>query len=125
MDLKQARVFGSIIDIALPGLYLIMVALIHPYIEPIASQSYINGIGYLFSIVTLMTPLAAWKLYRKGGRTIQFRLVGYASYQLPATLGLVYFLIGGQIRYVVGFMLITMGYFLFFDKLVFGERDDS
>ena len=123
MDLKQAKVFGFVLDVVLPAVYLLMVLLIYRHIEPIASPAYINGIGYLFSMVAIATPLAAWKLYQKGGRTIQFRLVGYASYQLPATLGLVYFLIGGQVRYVIGFMLLTAGYFLFLDQLVFGGTE--
>ncbi len=123
MDLKQAKVFGFVLDVVLPAVYLLMVLLIHPHIKPIASQAYIDGIGYLFTIVAMVTPLAAWKLYRKGGKTIQFRLVGYASYQLPATLGLVYFLIGGKIRYVIGFMVLTAGYYLFLDQLVFGESE--
>lgn len=123
MNLKQAKVFGLILDVLLPAVYLLMVLLIHTHIRPIANPAYIDGIGYLFTSVAIMTPLAAWKLYQKGGRTIQFRLVGYASYQLPATLGLVYFLIGGQIRYVIGFMVLTAGYFLFLDRLVFGDQE--
>lgn len=121
MDLKQAKVFGMIMDVVLPILYLIMIAAIHRHIRPIAGPGYINGIGYLFSAVSLLTPLAAFKLYQKGGRTIQFRLVVYAAYTLPATLGLVYFLIGGQLRYTIGFMVLTAGYFLLLDHLVFGS----
>lgn len=121
MDLKQAKVFGAVIDIFLPCLYLIMVVFIRPFIKPIASEAYVQGVGYLFSSVVLLTPLAARKLYVKGGRTLQFRLVVYAAYLLPATLGLVYFLIGGIMRYVIGFMLFTVAYYLLLDKLVFGE----
>lgn len=125
MDLKQAKVFGLIINIFLPLLYIGMVLIIRPFIKPIASAGYINGIGYLFSSVALLTPLAARKLYLKGGQTIQYRLVVYASYLLPATLGLVYFLIGGQLRYVFGFMILTAGYFLFLDRLVLGEKNEK
>jgi hypothetical protein len=125
MDLKQAKVFGAIIDIFLPCLYVIMVIFIQPFIKPIASEAYVNGVGYLFSAVVLLTPLAARKLYLKGGSTLQFRLVVYAAYLLPATLGLVYFLIGGIMRYVIGFMLFTVAYYLLLDKLVFGEEKDE
>ncbi|RLE18747.1 MAG: hypothetical protein DRJ08_01260 [Acidobacteria bacterium] len=125
MDLKQAKVFGAVIDIFLPCLYGLMVFFIQPFIRPIASAAYINGVGYLFSAVVLLTPLAARKLYLKGGRTLQFRLVVYAAYLLPATLGLVYFLIGGIMRYVIGFMVFTMAYYLLLGKLVFGEKDDE
>ncbi|MCK5879740.1 MAG: hypothetical protein KAH24_08165 [Holophagae bacterium] len=125
MDLKQAKVFGAIIDVFLPCLYGVMVLFIQPFIRPIASESYINGVGYLFSAVILLTPLAARKLYLKGGSTLQFRLVVYAAYMVPATLGLVYFLIGGIMRYVMGFMLFTVAYYLFLDKLVFREEHDE
>ena len=125
MDLKQAKVFGAIIDIFLPCLYGLMVFFIRPFIRPIASEAYINGVGYLFSAVVLLTPLAARKLYVKGGATLQFRLVVYAAYLLPATLGLVYFLIGGIMRYVIGFMLFTVVYYLLLDKLVFGEIENE
>ncbi|NOZ12325.1 MAG: hypothetical protein GXO69_01600 [Acidobacteria bacterium] len=122
MDLKQAKVFGAVIDVFLPFLYGLMVYFIHPFIKPIASESYVNGVGYLFSAVVLLTPLAARKLYLKGGCTIQFRLVVYAAYLLPATLGLVYFLIGGIMRYVIGFMIFTVAYYLLLDTLVFGKE---
>ncbi len=120
MDLRQAKVFGAVIDIFLPLLYVIMAFFIKPFIRPIASEAYLNGVGYLFSAVVLLTPLAARKLYLKGGQTIQFRLVVYAAYLLPATLGLVYFLIGGIMRYVIGFMIFTVAYYLLLDRLVFG-----
>ena len=124
MDLKMARILGIILDIVIPSLFFITMLLIQSQIRPIVAQAYIEGTGYIFSAVSLAVPFAARSLYLKQGKSVQSRMVGYALYELPSTLGLIYFLIGGNLLHGAGFCLLSAGYFLLLDSYVFGDKNE-
>jgi len=125
MDKKLAKLLGIILDIAIPIAYLITMLVIKSYVKPVASMNYIDGVGYIFSSVSLIIPFAVKRFYEKSGKTIHARMVGYAFYEIPAVLGLVYFLIGGKLIHGVGLLALPVFYFLFLDKYIFGTNDEE
>jgi len=125
MDKKLAVLLGIILDVAIPIAYLITMFLIKSYVKPVASPNYIQGVGYIFSAVSLIVPFAVKRFYEKSGRTLQGRMVGYAFYEIPAVLGLVYFLIGGKFIHGAGLLFLSVGYFFILDKYIFGDENEE
>jgi hypothetical protein len=125
MEKKLAFLLGIILDVAIPVAYLITMLLIRSYVKPVASLHYIEGVGYIFSAVSLIVPFAVKRFYEKSGKTLQGRMVGYAFYEIPAVLGLVYFLIGGKLIHGTGLLFLSVGYFFVLDKYVFGDGNEE
>lgn len=125
MDKKLAKLLGIILDVVIPITYLLTMLVIKSYVKPVASMNYIEGVGYIFSAVSLVVPFAVKRFYKKSGRKLQAKMVGYVFYEIPAVLGLVYFLIGGKLLHGVGLLALSVGYFCLLDKYIFGDNDET
>lgn len=125
MDKKLAKILGVILDVIIPITYLITMLLIKSYVKPVADYNYIEGVGYIFSAVSLIIPFAVKRFYEKSGKTLHAIMVGYAFYEIPAVLGLVYFLIGGKLIHGMGLLALSVGYYFLLDKYVFGEENEN
>ncbi len=116
------KLVGFILDIVNPIFLVIVMVLIKDKIHSLVNKDIIEGVGYIFSGFTLLLPFFARKIFEKVSNKRQGKMVVYVLYNIPLIFGFIYFLLGGLLRYSIGFALVTAGYFLFAGKFVFGDE---
>ncbi len=119
------KVVGVILDIINPVFLVIVMVTIKDKIRSLVDDGIIEGVGYIFSGFTMLLPFFAKKIYRKIPNKKQAEMVVYVLYNIPLIFGFIYFLLGGYLRYSIGFAVVTVGYFLFAGSFVFGEDADE
>ena len=128
MEKREAEILnieqtvGIILDIINPVLIIIVMLLIKDKIHSLVDYRVIEGIGYIFSGFSILIPFLAKRIFLKIKNVRQAKMVVFVLLEMPYIFGFVYFLLGGSLRYSIGFCVLTMGYFLFGQPFMFGER---
>ena len=121
-NLPIEKLVGFILNIVNPVFFILVMLLIRERIHSLVEQEVIEGVGYIFSGFTLLLPFFAKKIFEKIANKKQGEMVVYVLYNIPLIFGFIYFLLGGLLRYSIGFAMVTAGYFLFAGKFVFGDK---
>ncbi len=119
------KVVGFILNILNPLFMIVVMILINDKIHSLVEKGIVEGVGYIFSGFTMLLPFFAKKIYKSISNKKQAEMVVYVLYNIPLIFGFIYFLLGGYLRYAVGFAIVTMGYYLFAGNFVFGEREND
>lgn len=118
---KIEKIVGFLLNIVNPIFIILVMLLIKDKIHSLVEQQVIEGVGYIFSGFTLLLPFFAKRIFEKISNKKQGEMVVYVLYNIPLIFGFIYFLLGGALRYSIGFAIVTAGYFLFAGKFVFGD----
>ncbi len=118
---KIEKIVGFLLNIVNPIFIILVMLLIKDKIHSLVEQQVIEGVGYIFSGFTLLLPFFAKRIFEKISNKKQGEMVVYVLYNIPLIFGFIYFLLGGLLRYSIGFAIVTAGYFLFAGKFVFGD----
>ncbi|GEM_PF-1966971 len=123
-DIPVEKMVGFILDILNPIFLIIVMIVIKDKIHSLVDNMVIEGIGYIFSGFTILIPFFSKRIFQKIPNKTQGEMVVYVLYNIPLIFGFIYFLLGGSLRYSLGFAIVTMGYFLLAGRFVFGESDE-
>ncbi len=128
MEVKEKNinievVVGFILNVLNSVFLIIVMLLIHKKIHSIVDKRIVEGLGYIFSGFSIILPVFARKIYLKIKNKHQAKMVVYVLYDIPLIFGFIYFLLGGYLRYSIGFAALTVGYFFFAAPFVFGGED--
>ncbi len=123
-EIAVEKIVVIVLNIINPFFLIIVMILIKDRIHSLVGEDVTLGIGYIFSGFSLLLPFFLRKIYIGMKNKKQAEMVIYILYNIPMIFGFIYFLLGGTLRYSIGFGVVTVGYFLFAGKFIFGEENE-
>ncbi|BBB32257.1 hypothetical protein TTHT_0685 [Thermotomaculum hydrothermale] len=124
-NIPVEKVVGVVLNLINPVFIIIVMIVIKDKIHSLVGSDVIQGVGYIFSGFTILVPFFARRIYRKILNKKQAEMVVYVLFNMPLIFGFIYFLLGGYLRYSIGFAFVTAGYFLFAGNFVLDEGKDE